>query len=200
MTEPDIPFVAEFREEVQRAATVGCGGPRLSTPPKLEANMQGASSTRRLRPVTRGVAGVGAGALAAVIAVAVLVFGGTAGTPPAYALTSNGNGSYTLTLNDLTTGIPAINAKLKQMDIPATVVPVEAGCTASSFDPVQSGAVAASQTVTFSSGNIPAAMQMYIAAEQAPASGQVLFAQGTTAQPIPACFPTTTSHGIPAGS
>ena len=38
------------------------------------------------------------------------------------------NGSITITLNQLTTGIPALNAKLHELGIDETVIPIKTGC------------------------------------------------------------------------
>ena len=114
----------------------------------------------------------------------------------AYALTRVSAGSYTISLNDISTGIPELNAKFAQLGIRETVVPIKAGCTASSFDPAQAGAGSMTQTVTVNNQSIPAGTRGFIAAEQLP-NGRVGLAHGDTSQPIPSCFPTTTSSGIP---
>ena len=156
-------------------------------------------TTRRGRPVA--VAATTAG-LAAVAAAGVLILGATTTTPPAYALTPHADGSYTLTLNDLTTGIPAINAKLTRLGIPETVVPVRRGCTAATIgvpmvrpipkDKTHSTGlpptVRGSQTITLTATRLPAGVHGYIAAEQRP-GGQVILAEGWTSKPIPSCFP-----------
>lgn len=141
-------------------------------------------------------AGVAVLVAAVVAAVLVLVLGASTSAPPAYALTQAASGSYTVSLNDISSGIPALNAKFAQLGIHETVVPIEADCTASSFDPVQAVSESMTQTVTVSNQSIPVGAQGFIAAEGRP-NGQVLLAQGTTAQPIPSCFPSTTSSGIP---
>jgi outer membrane murein-binding lipoprotein Lpp len=155
---------------------------RAPTPPK-----------RRVRPVAATAGGL---VLAAAVVVVVLVLGASTTAPPAYALTRVAGGTYTVSLNDISTGIPALNAKFAQLGIRETAVPIKAGCTASSFDPVQAAPGALTQTVTVSDREIPAGTRGFIAAEPGP-DGHVLLAQGTTAQPIPSCFPTTTSSGIP---
>jgi hypothetical protein len=150
-------------------------------------------SKRSVRPV--GVT-AGAGVLAAAVVAVLLVLSVSSSAPPAYALTRAAGGSYTVSLNDISTGIPALNAKFAQLGIRETVVPIEAGCTASSFDPVQAGPGSMTKTVTISNRSIPVGARGFIAAQQRP-NGQVLLAQGTTEQPIPSCFPSATSSGIP---
>jgi hypothetical protein len=156
-------------------------------------------TTRRVRPLTVTASATGVAAVAAAV---VLILSATTNTPPAYALTSHANGTYTLTLNNLSTGIPAINAKLTQLGIPDTVVPVQAGCTATMGGPTTSTPVpknstiptgtlpteSGSQTITLTANPLPAGSHGFIAAQQQP-GGQVILAEGTTSEPIPSCFP-----------
>ena len=157
---------------------------RVPTPPR----------PRRLRPVA---ATASAALLGAAVVAVVLVLSASTSTHPAYALTQAADGSYTVSINDISTGIPELNAKFAQLGIRATVVPIQAGCTASSFDPVQAAPGSMTQTVTVSSQGIPVGARGFIAAEQRP-DGQVLLALGNSERPIPSCFPPTTSSGIPA--
>ena len=134
--------------------------------------------------------------LAGVIAAIVLVFRASTSAPPAYALTQVAGGSYRVSLANVARGAPALNARFVQLGIRVTVVPVVAGCTASLAGPEPlSGSI--STTVTVSNRNIPAGWRGYIAAERLP-NGRVGLALGNTPKPIPSCFPTTLSHGIPA--
>jgi hypothetical protein len=80
---------------------------------------------------SRVLAGAGAG-IAAFSAALVLIFAG-ATSPPAFAVTTNPDGTTTITLNALS-AISALNAKLTATDVHVRVVPVVAGCDA----PVQS--------------------------------------------------------------
>lgn len=143
------------------------------------------TSDRRRRPL---LVGGGASVAAAIAGAAVLLFGGTAGAPPAYALTPNGDSTYTVSLNDIATGIPALNARFRQLDIDETAVPIETGCTAGSDLPVQAaGPGSMSETVTVGNQWIAPGQHGFLAAEQMP-DGQILIAMGTTGGPIPACF------------
>jgi outer membrane murein-binding lipoprotein Lpp len=160
---------------------------------RVEFRLPATTPRRKVRPVA---AAAGAAVLAVAVIVVVLVLSASTSTPPAYALTPVGGGSYTVSLNDISTGVPALNAKFAQLGIRETAVPIKAGCTASSFDPVQAAPGSMTQTVTVSNRQIPPGARGFIAAEQGP-DGHVLLAQGSTAQPIPSCFPTTTSSGIP---
>ena len=145
----------------------------------------------------------GIASLAAVTAV-VAVFA-TTGTPPAYALNQNVNGTYTITINDITTGVPALNAKLKQLGIDTTAVPVTTTCTAPSdgvpliggssslTKRIQASLSPANSTngseglVTLDQANIPAGSHGVIAAYQSP-SGQIDLTIATTSGSIPSCL------------
>lgn len=60
--------------------------------------------------------------------VAFLLLSATSSTPPAYAITGNADGSYTLKIYTLSRDIPQLNAKLKALGIDDTVVPMTEGC------------------------------------------------------------------------
>jgi hypothetical protein len=80
--------------------------------------------SRRPLAISAGAAGIAAAAAAG-----VLLFGASASTPPAYALTTNPDGSVTVSINDIETAIPALNAEFQKDGIDETVIPVEADCT-----------------------------------------------------------------------
>lgn len=118
-----------------------------------------------------GMAGASVGVAAAIAA--VLLFA-TAGAPPAYALTANGNGTYTLTISKIATAIPALNAKLKQLGINVTVIPVTTTCTAPNDGvPLVGGwpASTVNETITLDQAHSPAGSQGVIAVYQSPAGG-----------------------------
>lgn len=134
------------------------------------------------------VAACGAG-VAAAVAVALVV--ATAGAPPAYALTANSNGSYTLTINDIATAVPQVNAEFAKLGINAKAIPVTSSCTASdaahwplmAADPSES----TSETITLDSANIPAGSIAIVAAEETPSG--VRLDMGTTSEsPLPTCL------------
>ncbi len=139
----------------------------------------------------------GLASLATVTAV-VAVFAST-GTPPAYALTQNANGTYTVTINDITTGVPALNAKLKQLEIDAIAVPVTSACTVppSSLTERMEAQLSPALSTDGSGGlinlgqaNIPAGTEGVIAAYQSP-SGQINLTFSTTTGSIPSCLNTS---------
>ncbi len=71
----------------------------------------------------------GATAVAGAATVAVLTIGAATTATPAFAATSNPNGTVTITLDDLT-GVSGLNAKLASMGVAIRAVPVVSGCTA----------------------------------------------------------------------
>lgn len=158
----------------------GPGGSRWRAQPERALAMLARAPRLAL---ASGVAGLAAAAsVAAVFA--------TAGTPAAYALTANANGSYTITITDIATGVPALNAKLKQLGIDTTAVPVTTTCTAPSDGvPLLGGwsSSTLSQTITVDQANIPAGSHGVIAAYRSP-SGQIDLTIGTTSGSIPSCL------------
>jgi hypothetical protein len=133
------------------------------------------------------LAAAGSTALAAVAAGVVLTISATTGASPAYALTQNADGSITISLDNLTTGISQLNARLQQMGIDYTVIPVTADCPTST--PVLSvGTGSLSEKITIGTKNTePAGINGYLAAEQLP-NGQIAIGIGGMKTPLPKCF------------
>jgi hypothetical protein len=151
---------------------------------------------RPRRPAVRGrAASASAVALAAIVTAVVLVLGASSSAPPAYAVTPRGAGSYTVSLNDLTRGIPALNARFVQLGLRITVVRVTPNCRSRFFE-LQAGPGSLSETVTVSNRGIPAGWRGFLAAAPLP-GGHVGLLMGDTPEPIPSCITTKTSHGIP---
>ncbi len=148
------------------------------------------SGSRRSRPRAFRLAAASSAALAAIVAAVVVVVGVTSGAAPAYALTQNSDGTITISLHNLTTGIPALNARLHQMGINETVVPVTQRCTTST--PVlDAGPGNLSETITIGrSNNYPAGVDGYLAAEQLP-NGSIGLGIGGMKAPLPSCFSPT---------
>jgi hypothetical protein len=165
---------------------------------------------RRPRPavVTAGVGGITAAAVAA-----TLVLSATTSTTPAYALTENANGTVTITLNDVATGIPALNAEFKRLGIRERAVPMEANCpTRPIFGYDGSGTAPGlnglETTYTFSVAHpdLLPGYTGYLAARQV-APGQVELSEGAMPNgTIPSCFSDQVLHlvspppGSPAGT
>lgn len=149
-----------------------------------------ASASRQSRRRTLRLAAASSTTLAAVAAAAVLVVGATSEAAPAYALTHNPNGSITISLNNLTTGISQLNARLKQMGINYTVIPVTQNCSFST--PVLSaGPGSLSETITLGTENMePAGVDGYLAAEQL-SKGSIALGIGGMEAPLPSCISPT---------
>jgi hypothetical protein len=129
-------------------------------------------------------------ALAGIVTVAVLAINATS-APPAYALTKNADGSVTVTINDLATAIPELNARFAKMGIDETVVPARADC-ASSANALQLFAYPGEKvtdTLTFVPGRryLAPGFTGVVAAEQLP-GGEVAMAVGAVKPPVPNCF------------
>jgi hypothetical protein len=80
---------------------------------------------RLLRARPRLLAGTTIGAAGTGVVLAIVL--GAAGSSPAFAVTRNRDGSYSVTLRSLT-AIPAANRKLSQMGLRATLVQAAANC------------------------------------------------------------------------
>jgi hypothetical protein len=140
----------------------------------------------------------GASVAVAVAVVVVLLTAGTAAAP-AFAVTRNANGSYTIVLRQLSTGIPALNAKFRQLGIPETVIPITRGC----HSPDGSGLIVmhpnplyefnGAVTQTYSAAyqrRHPAqpGWHYVLAAKQLP-NGKLLALIGQLKDPVPTCLP-----------
>jgi hypothetical protein len=168
MTNQLPPNLARFGEQYERAARR-----ELPRPPRRRAlRLAAASGT----------------AVAAVAAIAVLGISATTGAEPAYALTQNSDGSLTISLNNLTTGIPQLNARLRAVGIDDyTVVPVTSNCP-TPWAYLVPGPGTMSETITIGAQNDePAGANGYLAAEQLP-DGQIALASGGMRGPLPPCF------------
>ncbi len=145
-----------------------------------------AASPPRKRPLAIATAATGAAAVAA-----ALIVSATTSPPPAYALTSHADGSITISLNNLTTGIPQLNARLKQMGINYTVIPVTQNCSFTT--PVLSGPAPGNLSETLTIGTVndePAGVDGYLAAEQLP-NGKIGLGIGGMKAPLPNCISPT---------
>jgi len=161
---------------------------------RLSRRMQ--SAHRRARLGLLGGAGV---VLAGMGVVVLLLLGASAGTPPAYALTRNGDGTITVTLNELSRGVPALNARFRQLGIDETVIPVRAGCRSPagpSFPPgplslkPDAMSVVFSNSITFSprGEHPPPHGFRYIIAAKRLSDGQIVEFVGAIKAPLPSCF------------
>ncbi len=155
----------------------------------VQAAERQARQPRRPRTLIRPRAFVAGGGVALAAAVAgVLILSATSGTSPAYALTIQPDGTFTLSIYSLTSDIPQLNAKLAQVGIDETVVPVTSSCT-NQFPIYDAGSVT---TMTLYAGRkyLAPGTQGVIAAEALP-NGHVALVQGALSPAdIPSCFAT----------
>jgi hypothetical protein len=144
-----------------------------------------AESRRRPRAI---VAAVGAIAVAVTVAV-VLALSATTGTPPAYALTQHADGTVTVTVHDIATAIPALNARFAQMGIAETVIPVRAGCPTRGLIRYPGASMSTSLTLRSGRRNLNPGFTGVLAAERLP-DGQIGLTVGATRPPVPSCYST----------
>jgi hypothetical protein len=97
---------------------------RVFTNPHAPAPKSRSATSRRLRRGAFASVPVG---IAAAIATAVIVLGGSSVTA-SFAVTSGSDGSITITIDDLT-GVGGANARLRELGVPVVVVAVSATCT-----------------------------------------------------------------------
>jgi hypothetical protein len=168
-------------------------------------------TTSHRRPV---FIGGGLTAMAGAIASGVVALTAATTAPPAYALIHNSDGSVTVTIHNLETAIPELNAKFRALGIDETVVPVTANCPTHNGsaswlnDPMFAYPQATTnETVTLGPGrkHLEAGFNGVMAAEQL-ASGEVAIAIEAIPTRAPNCFPTAvytvrktgaTSSGVP---
>ncbi|MGC9221807.1 MAG: hypothetical protein ACP5H2_10735 [Solirubrobacteraceae bacterium] len=186
----DLPILGEIRDELSQAFSAHesvASTPAPKRPRRVHGTRRGAWRSIARRPTV--LIGSGASLAAASVAAVLLAI---PGPQPAYAITSNGNGSITVTIHDLETAVPALNAKLAAMGVNDRVVPVEGNCP--TVDP-NLGAMmvyphmSGTETVTLGT-NVDPGYTEVVAAEQL-ASGEVAMVVESIKAPIPSCFPTT---------
>jgi hypothetical protein len=183
-------FQAAMREQILATALPAPHNSRLL----LQRLNRWARPRRRQLGVLSGASMI----LAATIAVIVLAFGATTNAPPAYALTRHPDGSITITLSELTTGIPALNAKLEKLGIDETVIPITADCsTRGSGNLVMhpnpmyeyNGSISTTYTPRAAQRHpAPPGFHYVLAAKRLP-NGKLLGFIGALKPPIPACLP-----------
>lgn len=143
--------------------------------------------TRRWVGVAAGVAVLGAGAL-----IGPAYFGGT---PPAYAVVDNPDGSVTMTIREVQRFEEA-TAKLREKGIPAVAVPLRPDCTETGrvvqvpLDAVRFEFTAEASKVTVARDRLPwNAMVVVAADEMQPQSDLWLIAGGVYAvDQLPSCL------------
>lgn len=152
------------------------------------------------RGVRRGRLGVltSVGALAAAAIIIVVLV--NAGTQPAradaYTLRHNPDGTITVTLNDVATAIPQLNAKFVQLGIQETVIPITANCHATGGPPgaqadpyatIGPGSMSTSFTYSKHDRPAPRGFKYVLAAKQLP-DARIETWIGAIKPPLPPCF------------
>lgn len=185
-------LIPELRAELREAAT------RLSpSPPDHGARRprDGAAAHRHRR--RNGILS-GTVALVAAITATVLLVTASTGAPPAYAVTQNADGSYTIVLRQLTVGIPALNAKFRQLGIAETVIPIKAGChSRDGSGPLVihlnqfevSGAIRLTLSASYQRRHPAFHGSHYVLAAKRRPNGKLVAFIGQLKDPIPSCLP-----------
>lgn len=164
------------------------------------AHRRGPVRAHTRRRWARSLLAVPAAVVAAAAAAAiVLITSAGPATTPAYALTRHANGSITITLSELTTGIPALNAKLKALGIDETVIPIKAGCDSPDGsghvvmrpDPAYEydGSISTTYTPRAAQRHPAAPGFHYVLAAKRLPNGKILGFIGALKTPVPTCLP-----------
>jgi hypothetical protein len=125
-----------------------------------------------------------------VVATVVLAFSASTSAPPAYAVTTNADGTVTVTLNDIS-AITGLNAELARDGVNARAIPMTASCPSHApLVMMPAGTDPSTYTMTIVPSMIPAGSTAVLAAGQT-ASGQVELLQGAARPPVPACVNST---------
>jgi hypothetical protein len=126
-------------------------------------------------------------ATAGVVAAIALAITASTSAPPAYAVTSNRDGSVTVTLNDIS-AITGLNAELAGDGLRAKAIPLTADCPTQRFpNAMPAGTNPSTYTITIVPADIPAGYTPIVAASQN-SSGEVQLAQGAWPSPGPSCL------------
>ena len=154
-----------------------------------EHDADGVALIPRARPTGRRplLVGGGAATVAGATVAAVLAISASTAAPPAYAMTQNADGSITVTINDLATAAPELNAKFASMGIHETVVPVEANCQNVSQFLFAYPHASTMESLTFGNKWLAPGFTGVIAAEQLP-NGEVAMMIGAIKPPVPSCY------------
>ncbi|HEY1711505.1 MAG TPA: hypothetical protein VGG07_01310 [Solirubrobacteraceae bacterium] len=137
--------------------------------------------------------------LAAGVTAAVLLLTASTAAPPAYSVTHNSDGSYSIVLRQLTTGIPALNAKFRQFGIAETVIPIKTGChSRDGSRPIVmhpnpmfeiNGAIRQTYSAKYQQRDPARPGWHYVLAAKRLPNGKLLALIGQLRDPIPSCLP-----------
>jgi hypothetical protein len=154
---------------------------------RLRAQGPPAEAKRTRRPGGRVLMTGTMIATAVAATAAVLTLGASTSTPPAYAVTTNSDGTVTVTLNDIS-AITGLNAELARDGLNARAVPLTADCPVHApLVTMPAGTDPSTYTITLDPQDIPAGYTAVVAANQT-ASGRVDLLMGSIRPPVPTCF------------
>jgi hypothetical protein len=152
-----------------------------------EMSVGAAHATRHRTRRRPAVLTASALATAGVVAAIALAISASTSAPPAYAVTTNGDGSVTVTLNDVS-AITGLNAELARDGLRAKAIPLTADCPTRGFpNAMPAGTNPSTYTITIVPADIPAGYTAIVAAREN-SSGEVQLAQGTSPSPGPSCL------------
>jgi hypothetical protein len=164
----------------------------MSAHPALFAR---AERRRLTRPAVLASTGTGVAAATAAVVVAL----GATGAAPAFAVTTNPDGTVTVTLSDIA-AISGVNAELAADGINARAIPVQPGCQTQGLGFAwPSGTDPNSTTVTLDPKDIPTGYTAIVAVDQE-SSGRILMTMGSSPSPGPSCIGSITAPEITPSS
>ena len=155
---------------------------------RIHPSLNRSHTTDRRRPaLLRTGAALAAVGLAAG---AVLIFTATNAVPPAYAVTTNPDGTVTVTLNEIS-AISGLNAELARDGLRAKAIPLTATCSTRGFpNMLPTGSNPSTYTITIVPADIPPGYTAILAASEN-SSGEVQLAEGAWPSPGPSCLNST---------
>lgn len=154
-----------------------------------ELDTLGPPPARRAVPRRAIAAGGGAIAVAGVLAVAITTFGTTAS--PAYAVTTNADGTVTVSIEDIEAIGPA-NAKLRELGVRAKAVPTRPGCADLDEKRMYGGSdwtIEQDENGSVTLGqDLPAGYTVLLTVSDRPGRGTGLGFTGPVKDPAPSCL------------
>ncbi|HEY1777345.1 MAG TPA: hypothetical protein VGG41_14400 [Solirubrobacteraceae bacterium] len=192
-------LIPELRAELREAAARASHSTSDRRPWWKRGNAAGRRHRRR-----NGILSGATVALAAAVTATVLLLTASTAAPPAYAVTQNPDGSYTIVLRQLTVGIPALNAKFRQLGIAETVIPIRTGCHSSdgsgplvmrpnpTFE--VSGAIRQTLSARYQQRHPALPGWHYVLAAKRLPNGKLVAFIGQLKDPIPSCLPYSNSN------
>jgi hypothetical protein len=158
----------------------------------IDQELRSLSAGERIQPPRRHRRPLFAGlsvAAAAIAAAVVLILSASSATSPAYGIRTNPDGSYNIEVSQLTSDIPAVNAKLASLGIEETIIPVTPNC---SYQGLFGGTISGNYLYRLppGQGGMAPGDTGYLAATPI-GNGQYALAQGAKRPPLPTCFATS---------